>query len=362
MRDVPLTLYRADGEPIALRKTARAFFDDEGEFAGGVEVLVRDPSQAAVAPPVPDQPVESFHGLSSVDPAMFQVFETCRRVAETEVPVLARGESGTGKELVARAIHLESGRASRPFVAVNCAALTASLMESELFGHVKGAFTGALRDREGIFRQADGGTLFLDEVAELPLDLQAKLLRVLEEGEVSPVGGSSAIAVDVRHVAATHRSLRRRVASGQFREDLMFRLRVVPIFLPPLRERRGDVVALLWRFIGERNQAGPRFVERIAPDAMRALLDYRWPGNVRELRNVIDYAFAVGRGAEIRLDELPPELREVAPPLQPKSEYVDEPTRIRTALRESGGHIGKAAERLGVSRPTLWRWRKKWGI
>lgn len=357
VRDVPLTLYRADGEPVRLRKTARAFFDEDGGFAGGVEFLVRD--ESAERSDDPSVGV-TFHELTSVDPAMHGVFETCANVAETDASVLIRGESGTGKELLARAVHAESARASGPFVAVNCAALTATLMESELFGHVKGAFTGAVRDRDGIFRQAHGGTLFLDEVAELPLELQAKLLRVLEAGVVTPVGSARSVPVDVRIVAATHQSLRHLVSVGKFREDLMFRLRVVPIFPPPLRERRGDVEALLWRFIGERNLRGGRVVDRVAPDAMRALLDHGWPGNVRELRNVVDYAFAVGRGPEIHVGELPPELREGGPPLQRVA--LGEEARIRAALRASGGHLGRAAESLGMSRPTFWRKRKKYGV
>ena len=363
VRDMPLVLHRADGEPARLRKTAKAFFDEAGDFAGGVEVLVQDPDTEAANLPAPaDDGVVHFHGMVSADPAMHRVFDTCRNVAETDASVLVRGESGSGKELLARAVHAESARAVGPFVAVNCAALTATLMESELFGHVKGAFTGAVRDREGIFEQADGGTLFLDEVAELPLDLQSKLLRVLEAHTVTPVGGSRPRPVDVRVVAATHQSLRRRAQSGQFREDLMFRLRVVPIFIPPLRARRRDITVLLWRFIRAHNAAGRRVVEAVAPDAMRALLDHAWPGNVRELRNVVDYAFAVGRGPELSTSQLPPELRE--PPRLPRTldSAPDEAARIRAALRDADGHIGDAAARLGMSRPTLWRKRKKYGI
>ncbi|RMH42623.1 MAG: PAS domain-containing protein [Deltaproteobacteria bacterium] len=365
--DVPIVLHRADGSVVRLRKTARALRDRDGAFAGGVEVLVPDRGAAEDAGAVPagDGEVVTYHGMVSADPAMHRAFETCRNVAQTDASVLVRGDSGTGKELLARAIHAESPRRGGPFVAVNCAALTATLMESELFGHVRGAFTGAVSDRKGIFRQADGGTLFLDEVAELPLDLQAKLLRVLEERAATPVGGSASIPVDVRIVAATHQSLRRRVAAGRFREDLMFRLRVVPIFLPPLRKRRVDIPILLWRFIRERNAAGPRAVDSVAPDAMRALLDHGWPGNVRELRNVVDYAFAVGRGPEIRRDELPPELREPPHAGAAAAAALAEPAEaaaIRAALRATGGHVGKAAERLGISRPTLWRKRKKYGL
>ena len=297
---VDLTLHHADGEPVAVRKFARAFHDGD-RFLGAVEVLTPTPHTAAH----PDD-VESFHGLISVDPAMKRAFELLRNVAESDVSVLVRGESGTGKELAARAVHAESLRRDKTFLAVNCAALSPALLESELFGHVRGAFTGAVRSRDGLFKRADGGTLFLDEVAELPGDLQAKLLRVLQEQTFTPVGGTTSIRVDVRIVAATHTGLRARVADGKFRQDLMYRLRVVPIFIPALRERPADVELLLWHFIRQRNERGPRRIDGIAPTAMRALMDHRWPGNVRELMNVVQYAFAVGRGSELTLDELPP--------------------------------------------------------
>ncbi len=292
---------------------------------------------------------------------MFRVFDVIRNVAATDVTVLVRGESGTGKELVARAIHDESHRKKHPFVAVNCASFSPGLLESELFGHKKGAFTGAVADRAGIFAQADGGTLFLDEVAEIPMDLQSKLLRVLQERVIVPVGGNKALRVDVRVIAATHRSLREEVRAGRFREDLMYRLRVVPLFLPPLRERSIDVELLLRHFIDEHNRQGLRQVGRIAPDAMRALLSHRWPGNIRELRNVVDHAFAMGRGPEIRLDELPPEFTEQAA-AKPRWRGPDEATAIREALDAHHGDLAAAAAALGMGRTTLWRKRKALGL
>ncbi len=362
--------YRADERWVPTRKYARAFFDAAGDFAGGIEVLVpTGPPQLEegaleAAAQLPGD-AQEFHGLVSRDAGMLRAFQTIRNVAETDATVLVRGESGSGKELVARAIHLESHRARGPFVAVNCAALTPTLLESELFGHVRGAFTGAVKDRKGLFEQADGGTLFLDEVAELPLEVQSKLLRVLEQRTVTPVGGSREVPVDVRVIAATHRALRREVEQGRFREDLMYRLRVVPVFLPPLRERRGDVELLLRTFLRRFNEAGPRHVSSVAPEAMRSLLDHDWPGNVRELRNVVEYAFAVGRGEELQLHELPPELvesgrerEESGAPGAGRSEL----DRIREALQLSGGRVGQAAERLGMSRATFWRRRRKLGI
>ncbi|BBL71200.1 sigma-54 interaction domain-containing protein [Methylogaea oryzae] len=323
------------------------------------------PDPAAVGEPTDADGVVNFHGLITRDPALRHTFTVIRNVAQSDATVLVRGESGTGKELVARAIHEESNRRDQPFLAINCAALTPSLLDSELFGHVRGAFTGAIKDHAGLFQRADGGTLFLDEVAELPLELQAKLLRVLQERSFIPVGGSRGVTVDVRIVAATHRSLREAVRGGSFREDLMYRLRVVPLFLPPLRERRQDVSLLLWHFIGQHNAVGVRRVECIAPEAMRALLDHPWPGNVRELKNVVEYAFAVGRGAELRLDELPPEFREAAvPSASPLAARGagDEAERIRSALREAGGRVDEAARLLGVSRATFWRKRKRAGV
>ncbi len=403
--DVPLTLHQADGAPIQLTKSGRAFFDDDGRFLGGVERLSPRPS----APPAPlheptwSSKVTTFHGLVSRDEAMLRAFQTVRNVAETDATVLLRGASGTGKELVARAIHAESHRSAGAFVAVNCAALTPTLIESELFGHKKGAFTGAAADRAGLFQQAHHGTIFLDEVAELSMEVQAKLLRVLEEREVTPVGANRPVAVDVRVVAATHRSLRQAVRAGRFREDLMYRLRVVPLYLPALRQRSDDIELLLWHFIARRNQRGPRLVSEIAPEAMRALLHHSWPGNIRELRNVVEYAFAVGRGPILALGELPPEFRQrvadaageahtgelaavarapaAAAPTVPAPASVgaasaaapaindlrgpsdaQERAAIAAAIAASDGHLGDAAARLGISRPTLWRKRKKYGL
>jgi two-component system response regulator AtoC len=303
--------------------------------------------------------VVDFHGLLTREPSMLRVIDTIRRVALSEVTVLLRGESGTGKEVLASAIHRESTRREGPFVAVNCASFSPGLLESELFGHVKGAFTGADRDRHGIFQQADGGTLFLDEVAEIPLDLQGRLLRVLQEQVFVPVGGTRPVKVDVRVVAATHKGLREEVKAGRFREDLMYRLRVVPVFIPPLRDRRLDLELLLHHHLDMRSRKGPRRVERVAPDAMRALLGHGWPGNVRELLNVIEYAFAVGIGPELGLGDLPPEFAEEAGEAAPAA--ADE-ERIREALVASGGDVAAAAKSLGISRTTLWRWRRRLGM
>ena len=314
----------------------------------------------------PHRDYTEFCGMVTAAPEMEEFFELVRRVARSDTSVLVRGETGTGKELVARAIHELSDRSDRPYRAVNCATFTSELLASELFGHVRGAFTGAVDDRRGLFELADGGIIFLDEIAEIPFDIQARLLRVLEEQRFVPVGGTKPRDVDVRLIAATNKALRREVAEGKFREDLMYRIRVVPIFLPPLVRREGDVELLTWHFIEELNDdAGmARRIEAIDVEAYEALLGYSWPGNIRELRNVIEYAFVVGRGEVLTIAELTPELRGEPPPRRKidDEQQDDERRRIIAALRATGGHRGDAAERLGISRTTLWRRIKEMGI
>ncbi len=305
----------------------------------------------------PEQAPTIFHGMVTVAPEMLQLFELMQKVARTDAPVLVRGETGTGKELVARALHALGPRAGRPYHALNCATLTPEMLASELFGHVRGAFTGAVRDRPGLFRLADRGTLFLDEIAEMPLHIQAQLLRVLQTQTFVPLGASESVTVDVRLVSATHQALREAVETRRFREDLMYRVRVVPLYLPRLAERAGDVEALTWHLIDQLNGRGWRQVEAIAADAMEAMLEYEWPGNVRELRNVLEYAFVIGDGPELRLDELTPELRGEAPPRRvgEATDEAGERSRIEEALLKTRGRKGEAAELLGMSRSTLWR-------
>ncbi|MDF1660951.1 MAG: sigma-54 dependent transcriptional regulator [Planctomycetota bacterium] len=304
------------------------------------------------------------HGLWTRSVAMKEMFRILEQAAISEVTVLVRGESGVGKEHVARALHDRSGRKDGPFVAVNCAALMPSLLESELFGHVKGAFTGAVRARTGLFEQGNGGTIFLDEIAEMPLELQAKLLRVLQERKITPVGGTQSREVDVRIISATHRSLRQAVSDGQFREDLMYRLRVVPLFIPPLRERQGDIELLLCVFIHQKLAGGQGRFRDIHPDAMRALLDYTWPGNVRELRNVIEYATVVAQGETLTVGDLPPEFRDPESPRSARSltttpkvsgSNSDEAQTILETLQRFDGNRQKAADALAMHRTTLWR-------
>ncbi len=304
-------------------------------------------------------------GLLGASTAMRDVFRLLERAAEAQAAVLISGESGTGKELVARAIHERGPRAEGPFVAVNCAAIPEELLESELFGHEKGAFTGARERRIGRFEAASGGTLFLDEIAELAGPLQAKLLRALQEHTIDRVGGSEPIRVDVRVVAATNRDLRAAVQSGEFRADLYYRVNVLPIALPPLRERREDIGLLAARFLERGRKQLGRGPETLSAGAKQAFSHYTWPGNVRELENVIERAVALGDGREVGLDDLPHEVRHAAR-VQNLGEAVRagaidlenavaefEAELIREALIATSGNQTRAAERLGITRRVL---------
>ncbi len=355
-----------DGVPRTLEVRASPI-EHDATRVGWLVLLHRPDEQGASA----DAPV-LFHGMWTRAPSMKRIFHIVERAARRDVSVLVRGPTGSGKELIARAIHELSPRAAGPFRAINCAALPPALLESELFGHVRGAFTGAHKDSAGIFRAAHRGTLFLDEVAEMPLDLQAKLLRVLETGSVIPIGSTEAVEVDVRIVAATHQSLRRAVEDHRFRADLMYRLRVVPIFLPPLVARTGDVELVTDKLIEQLNSEGERRIVHVSRAARDAIASYAWPGNVRELRNALQYAYVIGDG-EILLDvDLPPEVGGLAfdpdaPAINtqvpaPSPEEPAEALRIRQALAHADGSRERAAQVLGVSRVTLWRRMKALGM
>jgi two-component system, NtrC family, response regulator PilR len=302
--------------------------------------------------------VDGFVGKS---PRMLEIFETIRKTADSNSTVMITGESGTGKELVARAVHQESSRRAAPFVSVNCGAIPETLMESELFGHVKGAFTGAVSSTEGLFSAADTGTLFLDEITEIPHSVQVKLLRAVQEREVRRVGDTRDVKVDVRLIAASNRDLTKAMVEGILREDLYYRLNVIPIHLPPLRERTEDIPLLVSHFLARISKDVGRTVRSIAPDALAVLEGYHWPGNIRELENVIERAIVLGGGETLTADALPPHLR------TPRSERdlgIDIPTTgmdleatlarienryIRLALERSGWLQVRAAELLGLS-------------
>jgi DNA-binding NtrC family response regulator len=284
---------------------------------------------------------------------MQDAFEQIRSVADVKTTVLIRGETGTGKELAARAIHEESPRSDGPFVAVNCAALSPDLAGSQLFGHRKGAFTGASADQSGYFEAADGGTLFLDEIGDVPLDVQRQLLRVLEEEAVTRLGETAPRPVDVRIVAATHRSLDDEVDADRFRQDLLYRIRIARVSLPPLRERRSDIPLLVRTFLREIGARVGTNVTTVSDDALRRLLDYDWPGNVRELRNALEAALIRASGTTLRADDLPAEIQTTAPTNTNNSS--EDAERIRAALDQTDGNRTEAAKLLGISRATLYR-------
>jgi two-component system, NtrC family, response regulator AtoC len=335
------------------------------------ELLERRPGAAAL-------PSSSFEGMVGRSSAMQAVFAAIRRVAPTEATVLITGETGTGKELAARALHVNSTRRSGPFVAVNCASLAEGLLESELFGHVRGAFTGAVADKPGLFEAASGGTLFLDEIGDISPALQQRLLRAIQEREIRRVGALNARPVDVRILAATRRDLRTEVAAGRFREDLFYRLNVFPIALPPLRERAADIPLLVEAAL-QRGPGGGRVetanvsgARAVSPFAMRMLRNHNWPGNVRELLAVLESARIRCDGDRIEAQHLPPEVRAAgdhaggATPDVPERRYradqeTDERTAILAALDDAGSRA-RAAEMLGMGRTTLWRKMKQYGI
>jgi transcriptional regulator with GAF, ATPase, and Fis domain len=311
-----------------------------------------------------------FGGLIAAAPRMLRILRLVESLQHSEATVLLSGASGTGKEVLARAIHAHSPRRDGPFVVVNCAAIPAELLESELFGHVRGAFTGAVRDRIGPFELADRGTLFLDEIGEMPPSLQAKLLRVLQDGTFERVGEGEMRHSHARIVAATNIDLRRAVDEGRFRKDLYYRLRVVPIELPPLRERREDIEPLALHLLARANVRSGRAV-RFTPDAMRALLRYDWPGNVRELQNALEFAVAVSSGQSLQPEDLPPEVMNgwadpTALPF-PGPRLADPTTagerqRLLDVLEHHHWNRASAAEALGVSRTTLWRKMRELGL
>ena len=306
-------------------------------------------------------------GLIAQSPAMHAVLDLVERVAPTDATVLIQGESGTGKEVIAKAVHHASARAARPFVAVNCGAVPETLLESELFGYVRGAFTGAAGSKLGLFEEADGGTLFLDEIAEMPAALQVKLLRALQSGEVRRLGATQASTIDVRVLAATNGDLAARIAQGSFREDLFYRLNVIQMELPPLRDRREDIPALAEHFLARAAGKLGRTL-RLSPGALERLLRYPWPGNVRELENAIERAAILARTAAVEPDDLPPHVSaglQLGPsPALPQQITLAEAERahILTTLERFGRNHSGAAEALGIGRTTLWRKLKEYGI
>jgi PAS domain S-box-containing protein len=362
--EYPVTFVTRSGDTRHLEMTVSAIIDNDGVFKG-VIASFRDLTES-INLSLKAQTLSSFSGIIGKDSTMQEIFRQIRDVALYNYPVHISGETGTGKERVASAIHEISAYGSGEFVPVNCGAIPEGIVESELFGHVKGAFTGAVKERKGRFELAHKGTLFLDEVAELPLKIQVKLLRFLQEGSFEKVGGEKKVSVDVRIISAANRSLKEAVQAGHFREDLYYRLNVIPIHLPPLRHRKTDIPLLAAHFLKQAEQENNTPVPAMAGETLNLLLDYDWPGNVRELKNVIQFSVVRCRGKEILPSDLPPELTRVtgaspapARPRSPDSEpgtgKLDSPS-VKAALTKTGGNKSKAARLLGVGRATLYRY------
>jgi PAS domain S-box-containing protein len=366
IRGVEVNLRTRDGEVVPIASSTALLRDEDNQPIGGI-CSFRDLREVHAVHASQGQ-VRDFVGMISKNHRMHEIFDLIETVAESDANVLIEGESGTGKELVARAIHRLSGRREKPFLGVNCASLNEHLMESELFGHVRGAFTGAVKDRMGRFEMAEGGTLFLDEVSEIGPHLQAKLLRVIQEREYQRVGETKTRKADVRILSATNRRLKDLLASGAFRDDLYYRLNVVSIIPPPLRDRKEDIPALVDHFLDQAREHNGGRRRSFSPLAMRALLEYSWPGNVRELENAVERARICSRGEVIEESALPAEIRggkgsshrRAAPAGDSTGEGEEE--RVREALSRSRGSREEAAALLGISRVTLWRKMKRFGV
>jgi PAS domain S-box-containing protein len=366
LRDIQLP----NGNILWMEVYAGPYRDQEGKIVGAVEVVRNVTEQMRLSETCMTlrREVErqaQFHNIVTQSKRMKAIFRLIERVASTTSSVLITGESGTGKELIARAIVFNSDRKDKPYQTVNCGAIPESLLESELFGHVRGAFTGAVRDHPGILEAADGGTLFLDEIGDVPPAAQVKLLRFLQEGESRRVGDTKVRKFDVRIIAATNRDLEEAVRDGSFREDLFFRLNVIPVLLPPLRDRKEDIPPLAAHLLQRLCDAHSRHVTGLSPEALRAFMNYRWPGNVREMENAIEYALHLtDEGNPIRPEQLPPKLFADAEASWSPGACVsiEEYTRQAIAMLQKDHSEEQIAEILGISRKNLWEKRKRWSL
>jgi PAS domain S-box-containing protein len=349
-----INILNKNGEMKNIEMSFNRMNDENGKLFGVVAFL-RDVTDM-LSLKIRAGKLNSFANIIGQDTKMLQVFQQIRDVAGYHYPVHISGETGTGKELVAAAIHNESQRSGAPFIAINCGALPENLIESELFGHVKGAFSDAIRDKKGRFELAHRGTIFLDEVTELSKNVQVKLLRFLQEGTFEKVGGEKTISVNSRVISATNKDLKKEVRNKNFREDLYYRLNVIPISIPPLRERKNDIPLLVDHFLKQAEEDYKQKPPRISKEAMSFIMDYAWPGNVRELQNAIQFAIVKCSGSLITPNELPVELIENKKPVLKRgpSKKLDFDT-IKSALEKTGGNKSKAAKLLGVGRATLYR-------
>lgn len=373
LRNRRCVVQKKDGDFVHVLKNAALLRDSDGKIIGAVETLtdITEIIEKDYQIEVYRRELRSedgFHGILGSSVEMRKLFDLIENVAISDAPVLIFGESGSGKELVAKAIHEIGPRKDKPYVKVNCAALNDSLLESELFGHVKGAFTGAYRSRQGRFEAAHGGDIFLDEIGDLPLSTQVKLLRVLEEKVIERVGDNRPIPVDVRIITATNRDLQELVRKGAFREDLFFRINVIPIHLPPLRERREDIPLLAEAFFRRMKLKTGKDIKGIAEEAMALLVNYPWPGNVRELKSAFEYAFVACQGPFIEVYHFPPHIYKQEIPIKNKETPVSlnkeelKKQELIKALEKAGGNQSEAARILGISRVTVWNRMKRYGI
>ncbi len=344
------------GELRRIEMRTTAMKDNAGNLAG-VLALFRDVTGILNLQLKAEKP-GGFSDIIGHDMKMLEIFHQIRNAAAYDYPIHISGETGTGKELVAAALHNESPRRNGPFVPINCGALPEGLVESELFGHVKGAFSGAIRDKKGRFELADGGTVFLDEVADLSKPVQVKLLRFLQEGEFERVGGEKTVSVNVKVTSATNKDLKKEVQMNRFRDDLYYRLNVIPIHLPPLRERKSDIPLLVEHFLQEAARRNGQKPRRISKEALSLMMGYRWPGNVRELQNAVQYAVVKCLGNLIAPQHIPAEIASPSIGIQPSQKKLDD-SLIRSALERSGGNKVQAAKSLGVGRATLYRYLKE---
>ncbi|MCF8035420.1 MAG: sigma 54-interacting transcriptional regulator [Desulfobacteraceae bacterium] len=374
VRDKKCLITKKDRRTVHILKSARVLRDEAGEMIGAVETLTDISQIIRQQREIQSlrqtyQLDEGFHGILGKSPVMTNLFEMIDNVARSDAPVMISGESGTGKEMVARAVHDAGPRKDKPFIKVNCAALNENLLESELFGHVKGAFTGADRSRLGRFEAAHEGTILLDEIGDIPLSTQVKLLRVIEEKKIERVGEHDQIPVDVRIITATNKNLEQLVQAGGFREDLYFRINVFPIHCPRLADRSEDIPMLVRHFIQRNTVNSEKKILGVTPEALDLLTSYAWPGNIRELRNTIEYAFVLCPGGSIDVDHLPPRVAAGQSEGFAEGEGADDTANgtadralLERTLRQTGWNQSETARILGVSRVTVWKKIKKYDI
>ena len=373
MRRCRCTIKKKDGTFLPALKNASVLRDEDGTLLGAVETLTDlseidrlDRKVETLSRQLDDN--SSFGGIIGNSEEMKAVYAIIEKAAISAAPIIIFGESGTGKELVARAIHDRGKRNGGPYVQLNCAALNESLLESELFGHVKGSFTGAFRDRTGRFESASGGDLFLDEIGDIPLSIQIKLLRVLETGQFERVGENISVSVDVRIITATNRNLLELIEQKRFREDLYFRINVIPIHLPPLRNRKDDIPLLVNTFIDRLEIRTGKPIRGLTREALNRFMAYRWPGNVREMKSALEYAFTVADKDTIDIDHLPPQMLTHTNPSASVPEAAfretgsNERQQLIEALRAAAGNQSQAARMLGINRVTVWNRMRKYGI